>query len=594
MDKLNQFLKPTWGAEKWILEGWHVLTIDEQDAVSVRMEALFSDGLPFKLTHDRVLYIYAFSLLAQLEVLAIQVPLKFESMMPTDEFKQKMRAQLLDEVFHGLVFTRILYELITPYALPPAYNEDIEALCNFIRHEDCPKVAVVLLNLVAEAWIEELFRAYHKADIAPRVFETILEDEHRHVCEADLYREIGLPERDILQSKLATLEEYLLSNILFNYSYMNAMTALLGVNGVDSFLERLNEKHHKQLEKLAVRPGVPWQFWMKTKAAIFPQLHYQEARTEQIPFSEMHKVFMTQWKDPIDPTMVGEFDVNVSKLGLCQDKKAADKLTVVALKSLSLAVSSNPLFRRYLSHHKLYQVENTQIALVVKLPDSDDHLGSILFENCHELSTDSLTRKIIANRKLMNFCYLKRLELEKKYPQFAEQMNEIVREIATGIYPYPMPGHPAISLSNISAAEFSRVKSPLRMNEAVKFTVLTVAKKPVWNEASQTFLPEDRLPVSVSADHRVFDGTVPIVKSVKQAFANTIEDMTHGVKGSKAKPVNSHMVMQMLNEFAHSQPKAAYKLLTVLQTVWPDYMDFGAWIASLNNAKSSSTVSPQS
>ena len=133
MSHLDFLLKPTWGAEKWILEGWNALNADEQGVVTGRIDSLFSEGLPFKLTHDRMLYIYAFSLLAQLEVLAIQVPLTFETYMPTPELRQRMRVQLMDEVFHGLVFTRILYELITPYAMPPAYNEEIEDLCGVFK-----------------------------------------------------------------------------------------------------------------------------------------------------------------------------------------------------------------------------------------------------------------------------------------------------------------------------------------------------------------------------------------------------------------------------------------------------------------------------
>ncbi|WP_232220205.1 hypothetical protein [Legionella tunisiensis] len=100
--------------------------------------------------------------------MAIQVPLKFESRMSSPADQKRMRVQLLDEIFHGMVFTKIVYLLCAPQALPPAYNENIELLCNFIRNEDCPKVAVVLLNLIGEGWIEEIFKSLERQGIAQK------------------------------------------------------------------------------------------------------------------------------------------------------------------------------------------------------------------------------------------------------------------------------------------------------------------------------------------------------------------------------------------------------------------------------------------
>ena len=66
MDELSGLLRPSWGAEKWILEGWDTLTVDEKKLIKSRMDDLFKDGLPFELKSDKLFYIYTFSLLAQL------------------------------------------------------------------------------------------------------------------------------------------------------------------------------------------------------------------------------------------------------------------------------------------------------------------------------------------------------------------------------------------------------------------------------------------------------------------------------------------------------------------------------------------------
>src|SRR5690606_18845253 len=129
-------------------------------------------------------------------------------------------------------------------------SKNIEILCNFIRDEECPKVAVILLNLLAEGWIEEIFHSLQQKGIAPRVFEEILRDEHRHVCEADLYRDIGLPDKDVMRRKVAFLEEHLLVNVLMQFKYVFSVQALLGMDGTQGFIEALHRKHQQQLEKL--------------------------------------------------------------------------------------------------------------------------------------------------------------------------------------------------------------------------------------------------------------------------------------------------------------------------------------------------------
>ena len=103
MDELSKLLKPSWGSEQWILEGWNQISNEEKLLIAQRMDKLFQNGLPFELKHDKLLYIYTFSLLAQLEVLAIQIPLKFESRMSTVEHRTRLHKQLLDEIFrkHG-------------------------------------------------------------------------------------------------------------------------------------------------------------------------------------------------------------------------------------------------------------------------------------------------------------------------------------------------------------------------------------------------------------------------------------------------------------------------------------------------------------
>ena len=573
MSEINELLRPSWGTEKWILEGWNKITVDEKQLIKNRMEDLFRDGLPFELKADKLLYIYTFSLLAQLEVLAIQVPLKFESKLSTPEYRQRMRQQLLDEIFHGLVFTKIVYMLCAPYAVPPKYSANIEVLCDFIRDESCPKVAIMLLNLIGEGWIEEIFYSLEKYGIAPKVFATILEDEHRHVCEADLYRDIGMPDIEKVKPKIAYLEEQLITNIFMQYKYMFSVCALLGAEGATDFKQSLYNKHLKQLKKINLEPSENWEFFMKFGDNLSPKLQVFSDSNLTVEMSPIRKVFMTQWSNPSDPTMAGQFNINVSCLDFFNKKYPADTLTTLMMQAVSLGLSITDSFRSYLSFRQIFQSKEAYVGLVVKLPDCGDHIGTIVFENCHELTYRQLSERIRAVMKMMIYCYKKREQLEKDNPSLNEMVSKMGYEIAYDSYGYPIPGTPFVSLSNIGYCGYGQCMSPLRCNESMKFTLMEVERKPVWSKSTQSFEPEDILPVSISADHRIFDGNLPVPKMTSEyfnkMFAKMLKDELAPIKSSSPPP-NSQLP-QLLDQLISRNLEMGYKALHVLQTYWFDF-----------------------
>lgn len=572
VNELNDILKPSWGSEKWIAEGWEKLNHAEKKLIRQRIDTLFENGLPFQLKHDKIFYIYTFSLLAQLEVLAIQIPLKFSDKMTSPKHRETMHSQFLDEIFHGLVFTKIVYLLCQPYALPPAYCEDIEILCDFIRGQACPKTAVVLLNLIGEGWIEEMFTCLAQHDIAPTVFATILEDERRHVSEADLYRDIGLPAMEEVSGKLEALEELLLTRILGQYKYVVSLSTLLGTQGIATFMQALNQKHEQQLQKLGLKPGEKWQNFTRFGFNILPALQQYSSRHQELELTPLRKVLMTQWSRPSDPTMVGQFELDVSCLDLFGKKYPSSALTTLMLQTVSQSLMAEDVFRSFLSHNTLYQSEEAYTALVVKLPNCQDHIGTIIFANCHQDSYQALTTRTRQILRLMVYCYKKREKLERKYPYLKDIFADFLYDLHNNTYPYPMPGTPFVSLSNIGFCGYSQAKSPLRVNEALKFTLLEVARRPVWNQNNHQFEPCDMLPVSISADHRIFDGNLPIPKLIAANFQHVFQRMSNLNEKPAPSYGKAHELLTVLDQLLRTDIETGYKILTFLQTVWPDFM----------------------
>ncbi|STX29901.1 putative CoA-dependent acyltransferase [Legionella beliardensis] len=574
MDELNELLRPTWGSEKWILEGWQQITASEKELIKSRVDKMFQDGLPFKVKQDKLLYIYAFSLLAQLEVLAIQVPLKFESKMLSAAHRKRMRLQLLDEIFHGIVFTKILYMLCAPYAYPPPYNPHIEIICNFIRSEECPKTAVVLLNLIGEGWIEEIFYSLERAGVAPKVFETIIEDEHRHVCEAVLYKSIGLPNIEEVKGKLAFLEEQLFTNLFMQHKYIFSLLALLNVHGSISFIESLSKKHREQVEKLNLKPSQNWQYYMQFMESLLPKIRAYNQKNQEIEMTPIRKVLMTQWDNPTDPTMAGQFNINISCVDFFGKKYPPETVTTLMLQAVSLILSENDSHRHYLSYKRLYRTQSAYAGLVVKLPDCGDQMSTIVFENCHLLTLQELSLKIRSALKMMVYCFKRREALEKSNPQVQELVENAAYEYVNDLYGFPVIGNPVVSVSNIGACGYTQCKSPLRRNEGMKYTLMEVERKLVWNKATKAFEEQDLLPVSISADHRVFDGNTPVPKMVADCFNRIFAKMV----AEEAIPVKVEdrtqdaKLVALLDQLIEKNVEMGFKALSFLQTYWCDFL----------------------
>ena len=579
MEELNQIIKPSWGAEKWIYEGWEQISDDDKTLIKKRMDDLFKNGLPFELKYDKLLYIYTFSLLAQLEVLAIQVPLKFKDKLSSEVYKERMHVQLLDEIFHGLVFTKIVYMLCAPHAVPPAYNTNVEVLCNFIREEDDPKVAVVLLNLISEGWIEEIFYSLKRQNVAPEVFQVIIDDEHRHVCEAELYRDIGLPNMEEVRSKLEYLEEQLLTNIFLQYKYVLSVCSLQGAQGSMEFVQSLNAKHTEQLKKINLEPSEKWKFFMDLALEIFPKIYEYTHMTQEVEMTPIRKVFMTQWDNPSDPTMSGEFNINVTALDFFNKKFPPETITTLMLQAISQGLASQDSFRNFLSHKKLYQSKEAYVAIVVKLPDCGDHVGNIIFENCHLMSVKTIAVRIRQIMQMMVYCYKKREQLEQEHPELKGIFHADAYDYAYGLYEFPLVANPFTTLSNIGFCGYTQAKSPLRRNEGLKFTIYEIERKPVWNKEKEAFEPQDIMPVSVSADHRIFDGNLPIPKLVIKLFQENFERMLKDTEPPVLIPMQDAEITKSLEELLEKNLELGYKALLAMQTVWVDFMKFDEVLA---------------
>jgi len=310
MNGLHDILSTTWDTEQWILGSWTQLAPDEQAHIQKRIDELFNDGLPFALKHDKLFYIYTFSLLTLIELVGVQSIIKFLTHAPSNEYKDSIRQQLLDEMFHCMVFAKITYLLCTPYAAPPACTEHVAKLSQFILNDDCPKVGCLFLGVVGEGSIEGLFHALCQADVAPEVFSVILNDEQRHMSEVDSYHHLTLAEINILKPKFEYLEKQLVA-LFSRHQYALSLRTLLGDQINTDFVQNQYDSYCRQLAKIGLSPGKTWQSFININHQALPRLKQFMHANHEVEMTQTRRVLMTQWDNPNDPTMVGEFDIDI-------------------------------------------------------------------------------------------------------------------------------------------------------------------------------------------------------------------------------------------------------------------------------------------
>nr|WP_277396063.1 2-oxo acid dehydrogenase subunit E2 [Legionella anisa] len=148
----------------------------------------------------------------------------------------------------------------------------------------------------------------------------------------------------------------------------------------------------------------------------------------------------------------------------------------------------------------------------------------------------------------------------------------MVYEYAYNTYPYPLAGTPYITLSNIGVFGYTQSMAPLRKTEAMRFTIMEVERKPVWQKETDSFEPKDMLPVSISADHRIFDGNSTVPKMVEEQFQTMFAKMCK--EKPKSKPaLHQHEHLELIVEqLLATNVEMGYKTLMLLQTCWFDFI----------------------
>ena len=145
-------------------------------------------------------------------------------------------------------------------------------------------------------------------------------------------------------------------------------------------------------------------------------------------------------------------------------------------------------------------------------------------------------------------------------------------EMNDPVYRPILPVVPGVCLSNNGAAGYIQGSSPLFSNEATKITLFEVQRAPVWNKTKNAFEARDLLPASVSVDHRIFGGDLPIPKIVNNVFQDVFQRMVETETSILSQEDQSILVKKRIDQLLAENIEFGYMILMTLQTMWPDYL----------------------
>ncbi|MFI4962380.1 MAG: 2-oxo acid dehydrogenase subunit E2 [Legionellales bacterium] len=519
MNDIKNVITPEWGGEPYLRDYWSILSQSEKNQVLSRLDDLFAEGLPIDLVNDRIIYAQIFSLLAFVEIAGLRVTYNLNQECANKPNKQRMQEHFVDEVVHALIFAKLAYQLSLPYGMPPAFDEEPNNLCDFLGSQEEAAIGLLLGFIVGEGFVEAIFSSLRHHGFAPKVLDLIIQDEQKHLLDNAMYQDFGQPNKKQLAHQLELFEEVLIATFLRQDQCVLAFNSVLGSQGCIELIDQIQSRYTVNLEPFGLKPGKRFLSTLDLGRKLAGNRTDQRINQTVVPLSSARKVMMSVWKEPIDPTMTATFSINCTPIGFFENTHPKELINTLMLQALSLLFFENPAFRQRLSMNQLVQTDNLAMGLAVKLPKCGNQVGAITFENAHLMDVRALSECIKLGIERMTYCYEKCQEIRETHPDIPKFLDDKLYAMRNAVFPTIRLGPPFVSLSNVSHWGYENVKSPLFPGEAVKFTLGAIERKQVWNNNLKQFEIQDVLPVSLSADHRVFDGNLHIPKIIATNFA---------------------------------------------------------------------------
>lgn len=488
-DPLARFWDRSWTPMRQIMAGADRLSPEGRARVAARIEgAVRGFAAP---TDKRPALRRLFSFLSQVEVIAIEVPLSAMPSAPADLLPLFER-QLEDEVFHSLVFAELARTLGGLDAPIP----EAEHLLQQIRDQEDPETTAVLLNAIAEAWIENLFEHAATWGIADQVFSIVLQDEARHVHEAAIHA-AGVDARKVEPAvRMFEGELFKLAQ------HPRVLLPVLGAAGEGAFRAlsfSFVDVHKSALASVGLAPDPAFMTMeeLRSKEEELPMFREALRATPVEAESQWRRTALEIWDTPRHPVMNGWFDVRL-------DHVPRRLLTPLMVAAVGQVWAEYSRMNRYVWAGRLWEPATVNVGVRVALGSDNESLSTIVVPNADERSVRDIVRILEAGVGTMNELGSEVAGI-KPDPE-AEALATILRddELMSMIPPESVTC--PVTISNVGRAGLQAGfgSMPGALGQSVELIMGRVEKRPQWT--GFRYKPVDTVTIGAGADHRVVDG----------------------------------------------------------------------------------------
>ncbi|HLE96842.1 MAG TPA: 2-oxo acid dehydrogenase subunit E2 [Candidatus Thermoplasmatota archaeon] len=513
-DELGDFImERSWPPMAHVRRGAERLGPEGRALVRRRLQETLSRVTPK--ARDRAALRRFFSFLAQVEVIAIEVPL---SALPTarTELRPLLERQLADEIFHATLFAALAERMGgLDRPLPEA-----ERLLDIIRRQEDPRTTAVLLNLVAEGWIENLFDHAATWGVADEAFRVVLEDESRHVEEAaDHASGVDL---STVEPAVRAFEDELF-RLVQHPRVLLPTLALAGEAGFRRLGESFLEVHRGALAEAGLAPAPAVLRFQEALAEMGRDAPAAPAPTRIEPETQWRRTALQLWDAPRHPVMHGWVELRV-------DHVPRSLLTAVVVAAVGRVWHEYPRVNRYTVGGELWQPPGANVGVRVAVGGKGEALSTVVVTDAHTRSVEDIRRLITkGTERLESFgAEAEGVVVDPAQEPLASVLRdeELMRMMPPSIVPC------AVTVSNVGraglVAGFGAM--PGALGQSVELIVGQIEQKPQWT--GWRYAPRDTLVLGCSADHRVVDGphAAETMRRLREALS------PEGVRGILARP----------------------------------------------------------
>ena len=379
-----------------------------------------------------------YSTLAQLEYIAVLAA----------ERGDGVDGQLEDELVHRGVFTQLAQQLGGVCVA----NKETRNLVKKLELMTGPQ-SLLLLNIVAETWLETVFDELAKPGWGSELFAAVEEDEARHVAHAWAS---NLPDATGLLSDLSDIE-HALASIALSLAFILPIRHLRG----DEFCGNMGlaaiKNHEKVCGKLGVTPGK-----VINKLKSFSRGIRMMPQPEMVEPSPGRLSLMRASKTPF--TMDSIIEVR---------NKHSFSLSSLII-ACSQMLSDHEELRHVMRGDCLYRHRNPAVFVRAKMTTG---IRSIWLKDPCKYNSKQITK-----------------QLRKQYVRLAERKHYPMPELGDMEALLP-PAQAALAVTDISQWGFDNGTTPLVPAEGVPI-VITLG-----------MITKEKITISFTMDHRVFDAS---------------------------------------------------------------------------------------